>query len=67
MHGECYVSPNGFWSRFVQLVEVQGTAEESTAILSSKDEVDVIGRLESCGEVPSHWLAELNKQSECNN
>lgn len=48
-------------------MEVQGTAEESTAILSSKDEVDVIGRLGSCGEMPSHWLAELNKQSEYNN
>ena len=66
VHGKCHMSTNGFWSRFVQLVEVQGAAEESTAIFGSKDEVDVIGRLRSSGKMPSHWLAELNKKPEHN-
>ena len=63
VHGECHVTTDGLWSRFVQLVEVQGAAEEPTAVLSGKDEVDVIGRLGSSGQMPSHWLAENLKTS----
>lgn len=45
----------------MQLMEIEGTAKQSTAILCSKDEIDIVGSLRSGSEVPSHRLAELMK------
>ena len=40
-------------------MEAEGTAEEATAVLSSENEVYIVGNIGSCSEIPSHRLAEL--------